>query len=445
MRLRVRRSFAAPLPAVRSKSSFPRRSARTGLAVAALIVAGFSLGAALAASSPALAATSTCAPGSGADFAGKTPTTAQLNSVDLRCADFDGATLSNLTFGQSDLTGADFTKATIVDSDFSQATLTGADLAGANLDRSTFEQATMTAANLTGVQAHSTSFEQVDLTGLSLRASDLRDADFSQATLKRADLSGADLSGATLDQANLTGANLTGANIAGTSLDEATTTDATVTGLKGLPPLDAGTALLTLILALLALAPRLGARAPGRAAAWLVVLVTAAVAAAEVVLAVGWRPTGQELVLLPFLTPVVFIALFVARGIRRPRGGWVAGLLALVQLAGFFLLTSAGLAFLTDTLFGILPFTATCTTVACGGGLARGPGGIVAGIVLILVGSVVGRLRRFAKPAPDLSAWAQLQARGATLPSGFQGTGSATPAGASGSVADAPTPPQQSI
>jgi uncharacterized protein YjbI with pentapeptide repeats len=395
-----------------------------------------------------------CVPDSGADFAGMTPTVAQLSRASLRCADFRGSNLSNLSFEQADLSGADFRHATVTNSDFSQATLTDANFTDATLTDTSFEQADMGGVTLTGIHGSKADFEQVGLTGVSLKGAELRNADLSQATLKRANLSNADLRGASLDQADLTGANLRGADVAGADLTETTTTNADSTGVRGLPPLDLFAAVITLIVALLVLRPRLGRRTRGRGGAWLVVAVVAAFTAVEAVAAAGWRPTSDALFVLPFLTPVVFIAIYVVRVIRRLRDGWSAALIAFVALLGFFLLVTAGLAFLTDNAFGLFPFGDSCSSAACGYGVARGPLGIALGIVLIVIGAILSRLKSLAKPAPNLARWAAMQAGGVTGAGVGAGAGvgvgarvqdTNARAGSSSEQGYDPPPPSQSI
>jgi uncharacterized protein YjbI with pentapeptide repeats len=411
---------------------------RLALVGAALILG---LGLSVSVSVSAQAATA-CATYSGPNFAGRTPTAAQLSKDDLRCANFQGSTLSNLSFEQADLSGADFRRAIVLHSDFSQATLTGADFDGSTLTGTSFEQASMAGVDLSNVHATKASFEQVDLSGISLRDSVLTNADLSQATLRHADLSGADLRGASLDQADLTDADLRGANIAGADLAETTITDAVVTGAVGLPPLDLFAAIISLFVALLALRPRLTSRTGGRAAAWLVLAVLAALTALEAVAASGWQPTIDSLFILPFLTPVIFLAIFVARLVRRPRNGWPTALIGLIALLGFYLLVTAGLAVVAGDLFGIVPFADTCSSLTCGYGVARGGLGIILGIVLIVIAAVLSRLKLLATPPPDLSRWEAMQADGAR--------GSWSPAAVPGNQAPAngrydPPPPSQSI
>jgi len=419
---------------------FTSMATRVAVAVTTVIL-GIGLG---IAGGGAAQAASVCAPDSGPNFAGKTPSLAQLRNDSLRCADFQGATLNKLAFEQADLTGADFRRATVVDSDFTQATLTGADFTGATLTDTSFEQADMGGVTLTGIHATRADFEQVSLSGVSLAGAQLQDADLSQATLTRANLSNADLRGASLDQADLTGANLVGANIAGADLTESTTTNTDATGIQGLTPLDLFAAVIALIVALLALRPRLS-RA-GRAGAWLVILVMAALTAVQGFAAAGWRPTSDVLFVLPFLTPVIFIAIFVARAIRRVRDGWAAAVIALVALVGFYLLTAAGLAFITDTAFGILPFSDTCSSASCGYGVARGGLGIGIGVALIVISAILSRLRSLARPAPNLAKWAAMQAGDlpAFVPSNGAGVASQG-TGAAGPQNYDPPPPTQTI
>jgi uncharacterized protein YjbI with pentapeptide repeats len=393
-----------------------------------------------------------CAPDSGANFAEKTPTVAQLSKVSLRCANFQDSNLSNLSFDQADLSGADFRHATVTHSDFSQATLTGADFADATLTDTSFEQADMGGVTLTGIHGNRADFEQVGLTGVSLEGAQLQNADLSQATLKRANLSNTDLRGASLDQADLTGANLRGADIAGADLTETTMTNADITGVTGLTPLDLFAAVIALIVALLALRPRLGRRSPGRGGAWLVVLVMAALTAVEAVAAAGWQPTSDTLQVLPFLTPVIFIAIYVARVIRRPRDGWPAAIVALVALLGFYFVIAAGLALVTDDFFGLFPLSDSCTSVTCAYGAARGPLGIAIGIALIVISAILSRRKSLAQSPPSLQKWAAMQARGgaesvdvtgATAGSRFDGANAGT--GYSSDEGDGPPPPSQNI
>jgi uncharacterized protein YjbI with pentapeptide repeats len=376
-----------------------------------------------------------CVQDSGANFAGTTPTVKQLSSVSLRCANFQGSNLSDLSFEQTDLRGADFRHATVTKSDFSQADLTGADFTGATLTDTSFEQATMSGVTLTGIKGSGADFEQVGLTGVSLKGAYLQNADLSQATLKRADLSNADLRGASLDQADLSGANLRGVDLAGADLTETTTTNAVSTGVRGLPPLDLFAAVIALIVALLVLRPRLGRRGNARGGAWLVIVVMAAITAVQAVAAVGWQPTGEELFVLPFLTPVIFIALYVGRIIRRLRDGWPSVPVMLVALLGFYVLVAAGLAFLTDTLFGLFPFADSCSSATCGYGAVRGPLGIIIGIVLIIISAILARLKSLARPAPNLARWQAMQA-GVIPEAGPAGTAASFPAAIS-----APAPP----
>ncbi len=372
-----------------------------------LLGAGLSLSAAMSAQAAAH-----CDPDAGANFAGKTPTVSQLNRVSLECADFRGATLSNISFPQTDLAGADFRNAIVKNADFGQADLEGADFTGATLNDTSFEQASVGGVNLTGVTAHYADFEQVDLSGVSLRGSDLQNADFSQATLKRADLAGADLRGASFDQADLTETNLQGANIAGADLSEATTANTETTGITGLPPLDLFVAIVVLVIALLILRPRLRGGVPGRGAAWLVILVLAGLVAAQAIAASGSGFTDDELVVVPFITLIIFAALYVARVVRRPKNGWAAAGIALVSFLGFYLLIAAGLAVITDNLIGLLPFNDRCSSIACGYGVARGPLGIILGIALIILATILSRLKSLARPLPNLANWEAMQAGG---------------------------------
>lgn len=406
------------------------------------------LGLSLSGAAVAQAATA-CAPDSGANFAGMTPTIAQLSKASLRCADFRGANLSKLSFEQADLSGSDFRHATIVNSDFTQATLTGATFADATLTDTSFEQASMGGVTLTGIHAAGADFEQVTLNGVSLAGAGLQDAELSQASLKGANLSNADLGGASLDETDLTGANLAEANLSGADLSGATTTNTDVSNITGLPPLDLFAAIIALVVGLLVLRPRLARRGPGRVGAWLVVLILAALTVIQAMAARGWQPTSDALFVLPLLTPVIFIAIFVARGIRRPRDGWAAAVLALIGLVGFYLVTASGLAFVGDNLFGLFPFSDTCSSVACGYGIARGPLGIGIGVVLILVCSVLSRAKSLAKPAPNLARWAAMQADG--LVGAGVGTvypSAAAPTGTSGTSPGqdyGPPPPNQTI
>lgn len=422
--------------------SLARRIAVTFGAAALLLALG------VTGSASAQAATG-CAPDSGPNFAGTSPTVRQLNQSDLRCADFQNAKLNNLSFEQADLTSADFRHATMTNDDFSQATLTDANFTDATLTSTSFEQATMRGVTLTGIDANKSSFEQVDLSGVSLAGAQLVDADFSQAELKKADLAGANLRGASLDQADISSANLRGANLAGADLSEATTTAAKTDGILGLPPLDLFGAILTLIVSLLTLLPRLAATGRGRAGAWLVVALFAVVTAVEAVAAAGWRPMIEQTLVLPFLTPVIFLALYVGRIVRRPGPGWPAAGVALVALSGFLLLVTAGLAFITDNLFGIFPFADTCSSATCGYGISRAPLGIIIGVILIAASAVISRFKSIAKPGPDLAKWNAMQASGgADLAAAASATFPAAGPMASGSPGATPTheqPPNQTI
>jgi uncharacterized protein YjbI with pentapeptide repeats len=414
----------------------------------AIIVGAVALGVGLSLSGAATAQAATqCAPDSGANFAGATPSVKQLSDVSLRCADFQGSNLSNLSFEQTDLRGADFRHATVTKSDFTQSDLTDADFTDATLTGTSFDQATMSGVTLTGIKANGADFEQVGLTGVSLKGAQLVNADLSQASLKHADLSNADLRGASLDQADLSGANLRGADLAGADLTETTTTNTVSSGVGGLPPLDLFAAVIALIVALLVLRPRLGRRGQARGGAWLVVFVMAAITAVQAVAAVGWQPTGNDVFVLPFLTPVVFVALWVGRTIRRFRDGWPSVPGILVALVGFYVLVAAGLAFLTDTLFGLFPFADSCSSVICGYGAVRGPLGIVIGIVLIIVSAILARLKSLARPAPNLARWEAMQAGvvpGAGMPAPTASFPAANPGPSSKDQGYGP-PPSQTI
>jgi uncharacterized protein YjbI with pentapeptide repeats len=352
-----------------------------------------------------------CAPDSGAQLGERHLTVEDLQQP-LACSDLRSATLDGLDLTQADLHGADLRQASLVGTTLGQANLSGADLTGATLTKAHLAQATLTGARVAGIHARGADLTQVDLHGLDLNGADLRGTDLSQTDLRKADLRTADLTGADLTQADLRGTDLRGATITGAVLDEATT-DATTTmdpQTAGMFPLDAAVGIVTLLVALLALRPRLAGRAPGRAVAVAAVVVIAAVTVAEIVGEWGWAPSLDDLFFLPMITPLVFLGIFAGGSVRRARSAGIAAITAVLGLGGFALLSVSGLALLVGPdAFDIAPLTQTCSTAACGFGLTRGWIAIVVGVVLLIAARVVA-ISGGPRPAAGLPVGATIAA-----------------------------------
>jgi uncharacterized protein YjbI with pentapeptide repeats len=187
---------------------------------------------------------------------------AQLPGVNLTGTQLSGADLAGITSGDITgtaaslpanwtqaagylvgpndvLTGADLAGASLPTADMQSDALTDADLAGTDLSGANLEDAVLTGANVTGTDLSGATLIEVHSGSLTGTPASLP-ADWSavdgyligpkawltSAGLAGADLAGADLAGAYMDSANLTSANLAGATVTATYLVYANLTDA---------------------------------------------------------------------------------------------------------------------------------------------------------------------------------------------------------------------------
>jgi uncharacterized protein YjbI with pentapeptide repeats len=355
-----------------------------------------------------------CAPGSGADLAGRTVTAAQLEGATLACANLRGARLVGLDLAQADLSHADLDHATLARTDLTQARLAGADLAGATLTGENLGQATLTGADLTGAHTEGADLTQADLTGARLAGLDARGADFTQATLTGADLTNADLTGATLIQATTTGARVAGTRLAGATLEQVNDAGAVVSGPTGVVPVDAIAGIVAALLASLALrrwwrrpVPAPGVDAPpawtpGRVVAAGAAVVALGALVLSVVGAAPWigsSPTeGTVFAPLEALFLTGGCAVVLLSSVRRARGPVLAVAFTAVGAAGAYLLSAAAIAGASDSVLEVTAFVRTCAGPSCAGGLARGWVGGLVGLALLAAVFVLARVPGLTRP-----------------------------------------------
>jgi len=164
---------------------------------------------------------------SGANFAEKTWSRAQLaganlSRADLSCANLSRAWLPDANLSRADLPGANLSDAYLPNANLSEANLSGANLRGAVLSDANLSGANLSEANLSHVTLAAAKLFGADLSGV-----DLFGARLPNANLSEANLSGIDLRACELIQCTLTGATLTGARLYGTARD-----DWIITGVK---------------------------------------------------------------------------------------------------------------------------------------------------------------------------------------------------------------------
>jgi hypothetical protein len=94
----------------------------------------------------------------------------------------------------------------LIQVDFAGAVMRDADLQHADLSQATLDQADLSGANLSGAQMTQVSARHARLVGAELAQADFTQADLTGADLAKADLSGTTFTQATLDQANFAGA-----------------------------------------------------------------------------------------------------------------------------------------------------------------------------------------------------------------------------------------------
>jgi hypothetical protein len=239
----------------------------------------------------------------------------------------------------------------------------GPDLAGRTLTNGEVSgySGSLRCANLAGADLSGLSLLQFDFTGADLRGANLRGADLGQTTLDGADLDGADLAGATMDQASarntdfrdadmsgasLVQADLTGADLDGASLGSVNFTQATFDGTKL-----AGTTGLT---------------------PWSLYLLIAAV-------------------LILILSAWKVLARARRQGVAGSRTG--VALFGCLTLAFGFHLFAGGI---IDEFIGQIsgaPVAQACSGPQCPVGVASGPIGLFAGVLVMLIGASLRRGR----------------------------------------------------
>jgi hypothetical protein len=225
-----------------------------------------------------------------------------------------------------------------------------ADLAGANLSGLDLEQLDFTNANLRGANLQNADLTQATLDGANLTGADLAGATLDQASARGTDFSHADMSSVSLIQTDLTGANLDDTSLGGANFGQATFDGTTLTGATGLTP-------------------------------WSLYLLIAAVL---VFVVSAWRVLAR------------------ARrdGSRRngspgPRTG--VALAGCLLLAFGFHLFAGGV---IDEFIGQMtgaPIAQACTGPQCAVGVSSGIVGLIAGIVVMMIGGSLRGGRRMVK------------------------------------------------
>jgi Pentapeptide repeats (8 copies) len=243
--------------------------------------------------------------------------------------------------------GPDLAGKTLTSSEISGYTngLGCADLASANLSGLDLEQLDFTNANLRGANLQNADLTQATLDGANLTGADLAGATLDQASARGTDFSHADMSGVSLIQTDLTGANLDDTSLGGANFGQATFDGTTLTGATGLTP-------------------------------WSLYLLIAAVL---VFVVSAWR------------------VLVRARrnGSPGPRTG--VALAGCLLLAFGFHLFAGGV---IDEFIGQMtgaPIAQACTGPQCAVGVSSGIVGLIAGIVVMMIGGSLRGGRRMVK------------------------------------------------
>lgn len=291
-----------------------------------------------------------------------------------------GATTASCTPGSGpDLAGRHLTSSDLssYSSGLQCANLTGADLSGLSLAQVDFTGAVMRDANLQGADLSQATFDQADLSGANLS-----NAQMIQASARHARLAGADLAHADFTQADLTGADLTRANLSGTTFSQATLDQANFAGVTGVPPYS------------------------------LYLLVVAGIILT--LLIAGSIRKGRRVLRLNRQAMSGFA--MSRTGITLARG-----LVGSVVVALGFHLFLGGLADEVVSSFGP-PLAQTCSAGAlCTVGVASGFFGLFGGVLVIIAGFAVWRVRY---PAPGYSGMSRGPVGAGPMFGGFPGPGS---------------------
>jgi hypothetical protein len=220
-----------------------------------------------------------------------------------------------------------------------------ADLANANLSGLDLEQVDFTDANLSDANLRNADLTQATLDGANLSGADLAGATLDQASARGTDFSHADLSGVNLIQSDLTGANLDDTSLGGANFGQATFDGTTLTGATGLTP-------------------------------WSLYLLIASVL---VLVVSAWR------------------VLVRSRRSGSPGARTGVALVGCLLLAFGFHLFAGGI---IDELVGLMtgaPVAQACTGPQCAVGVSSGFVGLIAGIVVMMIGGSLRGTRRVAK------------------------------------------------
>jgi uncharacterized protein YjbI with pentapeptide repeats len=239
----------------------------------------------------------------------------------------------------------------------------GPDLSGRTLTNAEVSRysGSLRCANLSGADLSGLSLLQIDFTGANLRGANLRDADLTQTTLNGADLSGADLAGAMMGQATARDTDFRDANMSGTSLIQADLTGADLDG------------------------ARLGGAD----------FTQATFDGTKLAGTTGLTPWSLYLLIAAVLIFILSARKVLARARRQGAPGSRTGvaLFGCLVLAFGFHLFAGGI---IDEFIGQIsgaPVAQACSGPQCPVGVASGPIGLFAGVLVMLIGASLRRGR----------------------------------------------------